>query len=297
MKTKPTKQLEIHPLANIFPMMSPEELDELADDIRENGCHTPVIIYEGKILDGRNRVEACRIAGGEKYDVEPFKGKDPLAFVLSLNLRRRHLTTAQRAMVAANIANLSEGRPKNENSANLPSFQMSQEQAAEQLHVSTRSVTTAKKIIERATPAVKKAVQTGKKTLNEAAASIKKKPSKDQVGFDEDEIDDSLKAALLKIGENLGAPFVKALKNGTLPMKRPDILHLGTLDEKGMKELEPFIVDLRWDIKKALKFINKMVDSKTTVGDLQNHALANGGKWNGTVNRYEITVVYHPLKK
>ena len=52
-----------HPIADVWPMMDEGKLSELADDIRKNGQLVPVWLYEGKIIDGRNRWAACKIAG------------------------------------------------------------------------------------------------------------------------------------------------------------------------------------------------------------------------------------------
>jgi hypothetical protein len=96
------KRKAAHPYADLFPMMNAEELDALVDDLKENGLRHPIILYQDKILDGRNRDLCC-----EKADVEPhyetFDGDDEaaLALVISLNVQRRDLTAGQRAIVAA----------------------------------------------------------------------------------------------------------------------------------------------------------------------------------------------------
>jgi DNA modification methylase len=91
-----------HPYAKLFPSMSGEELDSLAQDIRQNGLQEPVRIYEHKVLDGRNRLLACMKAGVEpKFIHWHQNGVSPLAFVIAQNLERRHLTTSQRAAFAA----------------------------------------------------------------------------------------------------------------------------------------------------------------------------------------------------
>ena len=87
---------EFHELCCIFPRCSDEELQLLVSDIRENGLLTPITLYEGKILDGRNRYLACQMLNKEP-DYVPFDGKDPLPFVVSRNLCRRHLNESQRA--------------------------------------------------------------------------------------------------------------------------------------------------------------------------------------------------------
>jgi N6-adenosine-specific RNA methylase IME4 len=100
-----SKGLEAHPAAKLFPMMGEEEIQALADDIRQNGQRHPIILYRGQILDGRNRYEACTLAGRAPLTVEwDGKGGSPTLFVLSLNLHRRHLTAGQRAILASDVA-------------------------------------------------------------------------------------------------------------------------------------------------------------------------------------------------
>jgi ParB-like chromosome segregation protein Spo0J len=104
------KSLAHHEYARLFPMLSDEDIQELADDIAKNGLRIPIVIdADDKILDGRNRAAACAIAGVEPV-FEPFVGNDEekLAFVVSANIHRRHLTTSQRASVAAKLLPLYE---------------------------------------------------------------------------------------------------------------------------------------------------------------------------------------------
>jgi ParB-like nuclease domain len=95
--------LEPHPFAALFPELPPEELTQLARDIKERGLLEPIILYEGLILDGRNRYRACQIAGvkprTEKFNAKATK-RSPEEFVLSRNLRRRHLSVGQKAAIA-----------------------------------------------------------------------------------------------------------------------------------------------------------------------------------------------------
>jgi len=89
----------VHPAAELFPMMSDEELKALADDIKRNGLQQPVVLYGAQLLDGRNRWRACEMAGVE-VKTKDWACKDAVAYVRSLNLHRRHLTAAQRAALA-----------------------------------------------------------------------------------------------------------------------------------------------------------------------------------------------------
>ena len=169
--------MEPHKLANLFPMMTSEELYEMGRDILENGQIDPIVVYEGKILDGRNRFQACQRAGVEPR-VEEYNGTDPLAYVISLNLKRRHLTESQKAMIASELATMERGQPEKK-SANLRNTFVSQPEAAEMLNVSTRSVQTAKKVAEMADENVVQAVKEGKVSIN-AARTLAELPPLEQ---------------------------------------------------------------------------------------------------------------------
>jgi hypothetical protein len=107
--------VEFHPLADAFPLMEGLDFDQLVADIDANGQNHPVVRFEGKILDGRNRYRACQRLG-IKVKIEEFEGPDPVAFVVSENIARRHLTTAQRAIVAEKLATAMRGGYKGQKS-------------------------------------------------------------------------------------------------------------------------------------------------------------------------------------
>lgn len=114
--------LPIHAACDLFPMMSPEELRALGEDIKKNGLKNPVVQLDAsdeypyyRLLDGRNRLDAMEAVGmkivdddGEfidRYRVVRTVSKitDPFAYVLSLNIHRRHLTTEQRRDLIAKV--------------------------------------------------------------------------------------------------------------------------------------------------------------------------------------------------
>jgi hypothetical protein len=157
-------QYEFHELCQIFPRCSDEELQLLVSDIRENGLLTPITLYEGKILDGRNRYLACQMLNIEP-DYEEFDGNDPLPFVVSRNLCRRHLSESQRAMVAAAIIELQ--RDDNGKS------DVTISEAAEQLNVSERMVNQAVKVLHEGTEQDVKDIMSGDKKVRTVANEIK----------------------------------------------------------------------------------------------------------------------------
>ena len=94
--------METHPVTELFPLMAGKDYEKLVADIREHGLREPIWLHpDGRIIDGRNRWRACEDAGVEPQTRE-WDGEGSLtAFVVSLNLHRRHLTSSQRAAAAA----------------------------------------------------------------------------------------------------------------------------------------------------------------------------------------------------
>ena len=103
--------IKAHEVADIFPMSSDEEFESLKESIRKDGLLEDIWIYEGKIVDGRNRLKGCLQTGTtpryREYKGEPDK---LINFVLGLNLHRRHLTPSQKACSALEALGYYEGK-------------------------------------------------------------------------------------------------------------------------------------------------------------------------------------------
>ena len=173
---KDTANLAFHPVANIFPLMEGKPFEDICDSIQQNGLLEPIWLYQMQIIDGRNRYRAC-IETGTAPRFRTYEGDegDLVAFVVALNLHRRHLSESQRAMVAEKIANLGEGRPR-ETSQICP---VTQTQAASMLNVSVGSVKSAKAVRTQGTPELVKAVERGDMAVS-LAASVVALPEDDQ---------------------------------------------------------------------------------------------------------------------
>ena len=91
-----------HPIADIFPLITGDEFVALKQDIRENGLREAIWLYEGMILDGRNRFRACQEVGVEPA-FRAYEGGSPATFAVSLNLHRRHLDKSQAATVGVEL--------------------------------------------------------------------------------------------------------------------------------------------------------------------------------------------------
>lgn len=173
---------QIHPAAMLFPEMSDEEWKNLCDDMREHGQREAIIVHGNQVIDGRNRLRACRWLKIEpKVRVYHGREEDILSFVTSLNLHRRHLSESQRALVGSKIATQKNGGDrKSDQKANLPA-DPTNAQAAAMLNVSERSVKTAKHIVAKGEPEVVAAVEAGTMTLNEASKVIQLRPEQQRV--------------------------------------------------------------------------------------------------------------------
>ncbi|MFS2326545.1 MT-A70 family methyltransferase [Brucella sp. H1_1004] len=154
-----------HPLADMFPMIPEAERKLLADDIVTYGQRDPIILLDGMVLDGRNRQWACGFAEIEPI-YEQYAGGDPLNFVLSKNLHRRHLTESQRALIAAAIVDWERG--VNQTTAGPANLQT--RRAAEKLSISERAVYSAKRIHEKGAPELLDAIRAGKVTIHTGEA-------------------------------------------------------------------------------------------------------------------------------
>jgi ParB-like chromosome segregation protein Spo0J len=144
------QEYEFHEVAEMFPMLPDDELQELADDIARNGMYHPIRLYEGKILDGRNRYRAAQMAGVEPT-FEDWEGDNPVEYVLSENLYRRHLTVGQRAMALVDAGVLV--RKRDDKGRFLPrgaNSERTDEELARNVDISPKSVQLARRLRESA---------------------------------------------------------------------------------------------------------------------------------------------------
>lgn len=197
-----------HPLSAAFPAMPADELTALADDIRENGQREPGVIFEGRILDGWHRFQACQKAGIPFKSFPLPSGRDPLALVLSRNLHRRHLTGSQRAAAVVACSEWRErGKPNSAPGAELGTAEM-----AKAADVGTRTIEHAK---EAHKAGLGNAVRDGELSAKKAAEQANPKPKPEPVRTVEDDLREqiaTLKQALEDVTET--AETAEAFRNG-----------------------------------------------------------------------------------
>lgn len=177
-----------HPLADLFPLIQGQEFEDLIADIEEHGVREPITVTpDGMILDGRNRWRAAQEAEIDcPFAVTELQPDEWAGYVISLNIHRRHMTESQRALVAAELANLGRGRPEDKG-ASLPLLTdgeppvapITVAAAAEMLNVSERSVKAARQVRDHAIPEIKDRVKSGEVSVS-AASVIAKQPVEEQ---------------------------------------------------------------------------------------------------------------------
>jgi N6-adenosine-specific RNA methylase IME4 len=185
--------LEPHPLAALIPAMSDDEYIALMSDIEDRGLQEPVVMFEGKILDGRHRYRACREMG-RGVDFTEYTGDDPLGYVASLNVHRRHLTASQRAVIALEVEKAFASEAKQRQGTrtdlgrDLPEMvPESRERAAKVARVNSHYVSDAKRI-ESEAPDLLPKVSAGTMTLPEAKKEIRQREKAKRVAAIADQV-------------------------------------------------------------------------------------------------------------
>jgi hypothetical protein len=182
--------MDIHEYALLFPTATDDELAEMAADIKQRGLLCPIVTLDGKVLDGRNRLRACEMAGVTPH-FQKYTGDDPLADVISWNLKRRQLSIGQKAALAVALkpefeaqardrqrvhGGTAPGRESQNTSGKSATsdFGASRDKAAAAVGVSGRTVQDAEHVKESA-PEIFEEVKAGRMTVNAAKQEVKQR--------------------------------------------------------------------------------------------------------------------------
>ncbi len=156
--------LPAHPATSLFPEMSHDEFMALKEDIAEHGLRQPILVFRNQVIDGRQRLRACKELGiAPQYTSVQQSEKTITEFIVSMNLKRRHLNESQRAMVASSLATLGKGKKLNTAHA------VTQAQASAMLNVSIDSIQRARAVETKGIPSLVQAVQAGSLDVTNAS--------------------------------------------------------------------------------------------------------------------------------
>ncbi|MCH9730663.1 MAG: hypothetical protein K0U84_13485 [Actinomycetia bacterium] len=193
--------MKTHPVADLFPMLSESELRSMADSILSDGLLNPCIKQGDMLLDGRNRLAACKLAGVEPRFIE-YQGDSPVTFIIGVNLARRHLDKGQKVALALEIEphfaeeaakrrKETEGRPSKlvENVPPVSKTPKSRDQAAAIVGVSGKLVSAAK-AIRAADPERFEKVKQGKLSVAKAKKEIKAEQDKQALVDAQEKVDE-----------------------------------------------------------------------------------------------------------
>lgn len=161
------EDFKIHPAADDYPLMAGEDFEDFVEDVRVNGIKNPIVFLEDVLIDGRNRLRAAIVLGIDlqecsvslKADLIP----DPVGYIRSLNLYRRHLTDSQRVYQRAKLKQDSK-KTCGDSEKQL----LTDQQIADEVGVSRRSVIDANRVLKSGIPELNEAVVQGKMSVASA---------------------------------------------------------------------------------------------------------------------------------
>jgi hypothetical protein len=181
--------LEFHPIADLFPLLEGDEFEAFKADIADRGQQEKIDIYEGKILDGRNRYRACTELGIKPKTQRWSDDGDPIGFVFRKNMHRLHMSESQRAIVGAKTKPMFEAEAaKRKRAGKKPDLPQnsaegangdSRDRAAKLVSVSHFSVDAAEKVLDKGVPELAKMVESRQVAVS-AAAEVAELPKAEQ---------------------------------------------------------------------------------------------------------------------
>ncbi len=249
-------------------------LTTLGESIKVNGQREAIVLLDGQVLDGNNRQRACEIAKVtpiyREFGSLPTDGDSPAHFVKDKNWHRRHLTIGQKASAAEEFFAAFEAEAA---AAAGTTTKESTKVVAAQFGTSPRSVERAR-AVKKADPKAFADVKAGTKTL--AAAEKEIKDDKQQAAAATQAATEANELAAMKaerkkntkkLNTLLGEAFGTAYENGVILKTRSEhdkFLALPADDQVAIAEL----IILKWTVDAALKFIQKTLDSRDSIGNL-----------------------------
>lgn len=167
-----------HPLSVAFPAMDADDFQSLKDSIENIGVQNPITLYDGMVIDGWHRYKAANELGMDCPSKELDAWIDPVAFVRAQNKDRRHLPLSAWALIEVSLREWKPSHRQDKGELSSP-LQASNQEMADAVGVTKRTIQQAKAVQSNATPEVIAAVKSGEIGLPKAAA-IAKLPKEEQ---------------------------------------------------------------------------------------------------------------------
>jgi len=240
-------KLEQHPLSAAFPAMQDLDYESLSKSIEQLGLLSPIVIYEGKVIDGWHRYCACLDTGTQLKTVE-YLGENPQEFVIAQNKERRHLTKSQLALSAVKVYEwLPAKRPTSSTGAGIKSvlgtdLSKSSKEIAKIAGVSESYIEKAKAVETKATDEVKQSIINGNMSLKKAEETFKPVENKEPEYTEKDMLIDQNKELSMLV-ENLN-------------------IKLATNNYDGVEKIEDIISELKKENKNLLIELNAVKKSR-----------------------------------
>ena len=291
----------------LFPELPPEELADLARDIRERGQLEPIILHKGLILDGHNRYRACQKAG-VKPQTEEFNPKatkrSPSEFVLSRNLRRRHLSVGQKAAIALEWSEQIQLSPRAEKNRRRGRPKGALTEAAKNIAINEQRVFEVRQIRD-ADPALYRKVKAGSHSLRGALAKISSSIETRSYKSDLDNSESIPQGrdwssgntrAKVRIKEVLGNWFYGEVKARNLIQKTEKFVQFAKLTDTQMREIGS-LLKKGWTFGTAFEEVMEWLTPGDQIRAPHTRAIANGGNWYlSSVGSFGYIVAWGPEK-
>lgn len=226
---------EFHPVAEIFSLIEGPEFQGLVEDIQENGLLEEIELFDGKIIDGRNRYRACIEADIEpKFSKWEGEEKNLISYIISKNLRRRQLNESQKALVGAKMKPVFEAKAKERQGSRKDisadrrgsSNRKSSEEIAKVVNGSARLIERAIRVLAKGAPELILQVESGGMRLEEAV-KVSDKPQDEQL-------------RLLAMTKDERARELKPRKMKTQGEEEQNVSESKTAEPEGVKDTKAY---------------------------------------------------------
>lgn len=272
-----TIQIQAHPIADKMPLMPEEEFIKLKEDIKANGLQEPIILHEGKVLDGRHRARAVVELGWDIRDfTEEFANdQNPIIYAMSKNVRRRHLSIPQRAAVGASLLKLLQESSAQNGESGTKKINL--EKAAATVGVHSRRITEIEEIASR-DPETLKQVEAGHISIHKG----RQKATANAIA-------PMLKKATARMKQMVGPEFVEQVQTGGIKFSPIEQIEFSSLSPSDMRQAAILMESgVKW--KEAQQYKGMEITPETRLKQLHNLCLLHGGTLEDVSNGFKTVI-------